>query len=170
VGYRAGTTQVFKPLSAKNLLELPLHIQDKALLNSERSRLTEEQAWRVCVDCFDQVSLYGGVVTILWHMRSLAPERCWDDFYVQLLKELKKRCAWVGSAGQVVEWFRKRRMLSFEDIYFSSNKLRLSLNFEADIPNPNFILRVYMPGLGTGSSHNHIDIAFPKEKRFEISF
>ena len=31
VGYRAGTTQAYKPLEASRLLELPLHVMDTAL-------------------------------------------------------------------------------------------------------------------------------------------
>jgi len=31
IGYRAGTTQVYKPLDANRLLELPLHAMDTAM-------------------------------------------------------------------------------------------------------------------------------------------
>ena len=31
VGYRAGTTQPYRPLAASRLLELPLHVMDTAL-------------------------------------------------------------------------------------------------------------------------------------------
>jgi hypothetical protein len=168
-GYRAGTTQVFRFFNSKNLLELPLHIQDKSLLDSRSPRLTEEQAWRVCVDFFDQASLYGGALTILWHMRSLSPERCWDNFYVQLLAEVKKRGAWIGNARQVVEWFRRRRMISFGDVFFTGNKLRLNLNLEADKADPNFVARVYIPGLQVQSSHKHVDIPLSHGKSIEIS-
>src|SRR5262249_28238561 len=44
VGYRHGTTQVFRPLSARRLLELPLHIQDGALFYPQKLDLSEREA------------------------------------------------------------------------------------------------------------------------------
>ena len=41
IGYRNGTTQVFRPLGARTLLELPLHIQDGALFYPARLDLSE---------------------------------------------------------------------------------------------------------------------------------
>ncbi len=38
VGYRAGTTQAYKPLEATRLLELPLHVMDTALFYPRLSR------------------------------------------------------------------------------------------------------------------------------------
>jgi len=32
----------------------------------------------------------GGVLTVNWHDRSIAPERLWDDFYLDLLDDLKR--------------------------------------------------------------------------------
>ena len=44
IGYRNGTTQVFRPLGAQTLLELPLHIQDGALFYPQRLDLSEPEA------------------------------------------------------------------------------------------------------------------------------
>ncbi len=44
VGYRAGTTQVHKPLSATHLLELPLHVMDTALFYPSRMELSPARA------------------------------------------------------------------------------------------------------------------------------
>ena len=38
IGYRNGTAQVFRPLGARTLLELPLHIQDGALFYPTQAR------------------------------------------------------------------------------------------------------------------------------------
>lgn len=57
---------------------------------------------------------FGGVVTVNWHDRSIAPERCWGDFYVGLLDELKRGGAWFATAGETVAWFRKRRAATFD--------------------------------------------------------
>jgi hypothetical protein len=110
-GFRAGTTQVFRPLGAARLLELPLHVQDTALFFRGRMHLTEDQAWQLCQPLLDAADRHGGVLTILWHERSLAPERLWDGFYIRLLDELRRRNAWLATAGQTVEWFRQRRAI-----------------------------------------------------------
>src|ERR1700730_2554504 len=44
VGYRAGTTQVYKPLDASQLFELPLHVMDTALFYPSHLGLSPQQA------------------------------------------------------------------------------------------------------------------------------
>jgi peptidoglycan/xylan/chitin deacetylase (PgdA/CDA1 family) len=114
VGYRAGTGQVFRPLEAKRLLELPLHIMDTALFFADRLNLSEEQAWEAVMPLAAHAERQGGVLTLNWHDRSIAPERLWGDFYVRLLADLKSRGALFCTAGQAVSWFRKRRSVVFE--------------------------------------------------------
>ncbi len=46
VGYRAGTTQVYKPLEANRLLELPLHVMDTALFYPDSSGAFSERGER----------------------------------------------------------------------------------------------------------------------------
>ena len=51
VGYRAGTTQVFRPLNADRLLELPMHIMDTALFFPDYLNLRPGEAkasWNRC--------------------------------------------------------------------------------------------------------------------------
>ena len=115
VGYRSGTTQVYRPPGATILLELPLHIQDTALFYEGYMGLTSFAAEDRCNILVNNVERYGGVLTILWRPRSLAPERLWNDSYVGLLKTLQKRRVWFATADQVVDWFRKRRAYSFEN-------------------------------------------------------
>ena len=114
VGYRAGTGQVFRPLGAKTLLELPLHIQDGALFYPQRLDLPEAEAEKRCRALIENAIKFGGVLTLLWHDRSHAPERYWGDSYIRLLRTLKATDCWFGTAGQVVDWFRKRREVRFE--------------------------------------------------------
>jgi hypothetical protein len=114
IGYRCGTTQVFRPLSAKALLELPMHIQDGAMFYGNRLDLTEPQAREHCEQLIENAGQYGGVLTVLWHDRSHGPERFWGDFYVNLVEELKSSDGWFATAGQAVNWFRKRRSVKFE--------------------------------------------------------
>ena len=114
IGYRAGTTQVYRPLGASRLLELPLHIMDTALFYPDRMNLSPREAADRVQKIIAHAIEFGGVVTVNWHDRSIAPERCWDAFYVDLIRELKNRGAWFATAGQTVAWFRKRRAVVLE--------------------------------------------------------
>ena len=116
VGYRCGTVQVFRPGGAKQLLELPLHIQDGALFYRGRLGLSEEAAWQRCQTMLDNAQEFGGVLTLLWHDRSPGPERFWGDFYARLVKELRGRKVWFASGSQAVSWFRKRRDVILEQV------------------------------------------------------
>jgi hypothetical protein len=109
VGYRAGTGQVYRPLGATRLLELPLIIMDTALFYPSHLNLSRAEAWnrvKAILDCAERV---GGCVTVNWHDRSLAPERQWGGFYRELVEELERCGAWITTAGEAVNWFRARR-------------------------------------------------------------
>jgi len=114
VGYRAGTTQVFRPLGAQKLMELPVHIQDGALFYPDRLDFSEQQAQVRCEAMIGDAKQFGGVLTTIWHDRSHAPERLWGDFYVGFLQELKSSRPWFATADQAVKWSRKRRAVRFE--------------------------------------------------------
>jgi hypothetical protein len=115
VGFRAGTAQAFKFLDTSNLLELPLVIQDTALFYAGRMNLEEDKALELCGSLLNAVSRHGGVLTINWHCRSLAPERLWIEPYLRLLKMLQESQAWFATASQAVEWYRQRRRCQFLD-------------------------------------------------------
>ncbi|MBZ5706596.1 MAG: hypothetical protein LAN63_14700 [Acidobacteriia bacterium] len=144
VGYRAGTGQVFRPLSAQTLLELPLHIQDGALFFPERLDLPETEAEQRCQTLVDNAGKFGGVLTVLWHDRSHGPERFWGDFYVRLVQALKSRDVWFGTAGQTVAWFRKRREVRFERVE-GQGTAHLHLRYEGEKIHPPLRVRVYPP-------------------------
>ena len=95
-------------------MELPLHIQDGALFYKDRLGLTETSAAAVCRGLMENARTHGGVLTVLWHDRSPAPERCWGEFYEHLIGELKAENAWFASAGETVRWFKARRAVKFE--------------------------------------------------------
>ena len=113
IGFRAGTMQVYKPFGATRLMELPLHIMDTALFYPNRMDLSPKEAKRRVDAIIDSAVRYGGCVTINWHDRSIAPERLWGDFYVELVEDLKKRGAWFATAAETVAWFRERRASGF---------------------------------------------------------
>jgi hypothetical protein len=142
VGYRSGTVQVFRPLNAKTLLEMPLHIQDGALFYPKRLALSEAEAQKQCDQIIANAERFGGVLTLLWHDRSHGPERWWGEFYIRLIESLKARKVWFASAAQVVGWFRKRRAVRFE-IPENSSAVRVVGGAEIE---PPLTIRVHRPG------------------------
>jgi hypothetical protein len=113
VGYRAGTTQAFRPFGTKRLLELPLHIMDTALFYPSHLHLSAQQAMIRVNGMVDDMRQFGGALVVNWHDRSIAPERLWDDFYIQLVRKLEAAGAWFCTAGQAAAWFRRRREITF---------------------------------------------------------
>lgn len=114
VGYRAGTTQAFMPPGTKRILELPLHIMDTALFFPSHLHLTSEQATTRVDAIINDMKQFGGVLTVNWHDRSIAPERLWDDFYLRLVAKLGAAGAWFCTASQASMWFRRRRAVDFQ--------------------------------------------------------
>ncbi len=113
IGYKAGTTQVYKPLNATHLLELPLHVMDTAMFYPDYLNLSPLNARALLAEVVEDAARYGGCLTINWHDRSLAPERQWDAPYRELIQNLRLRGAWFATASQAVTWFRMRRSIGF---------------------------------------------------------
>jgi len=155
-GYRCGTTQVFRPLPARKLLELPMHIQDGALFLPSRLGLSECEAWKQCDTVITNAQRLGGVLTILWHDRSPAPERFWGEFYVKLVTYLKSLNVWFAGAGQVVAWFRSRRAVRFESVPSKDGVARIRLCAGGSYVTPPMRVVLYSTcptehnGAGTG--------------------
>ncbi len=168
IGFQSGTTQVFRPLEAKKIFELPLHIMDTALFYPDRMGLTEDKAYGFVQNHMDLTEKQGGVLTVNWHHRSLGPERLWDTFYEKLLKELKRRGAWFGTAKNVVTWFKKRRTIYFKKVFCSSEGYEFSLQSEEIGSLPKFILRFHLPRNDSKKkklrlNKNYLDIPFSGE-------
>lgn len=114
VGYRAGIMQVYKPINASHLLELPMHVMDTALFYPSHLGLSSVEATERVGVLIEHAMKRGGVLTFNWHDRSIAPERLWGEFYEDLLGLLKQSGAWRASAHRVVCWFQKRRAVIFK--------------------------------------------------------
>ncbi len=142
IGYRAGTGQVYKPLQTTRLLELPLHIMDTALFYPSYLNLSRTEANARVADIIDNAARWGGVVTVNWHDRSIAPERLWGDSYADVIAQLKSRGAWFSTASQAVSWFRKRRSVVFQDSC-EPGQPRTKVIAERAADLPGFRLRVY---------------------------
>lgn len=145
VGYRAGTTQVFRPLGSRHLLELPLHIMDTALFFPTHLNLGETEAFRQCSALVDDASTYGGALTVNWHDRSIAPERCWDSFYIKLLGLLRARSAWCPTSSDAVDWFRRRRAATITPSHGGLGRYFVAPPMPAPFGQPPLILRVHRP-------------------------
>ena len=144
IGYRAGTTQVFKHAEVDHLLELPLHIMDTALFYPSYMNLPSDQARVAMLRLIENVTRFGGVLTINWHDRSLGPERLWGDAYLALLGDLRARTPWFATGRQTVSWFRKRRAASFVRTTTDDRNVRVQTATDptaADLPP--LTLRVY---------------------------
>lgn len=146
VGFRAGTTQVFKPFTVACLLELPMHVMDTALFYPSYLDLSPASARSVVLDVMKQAATYGGVFTVNWHDRSIMPERLWDDFYVQLLRDLKNSNPWFATAAQTVAWFRKRRSAAFNETISESGSSSIRISAKFEDTTPGLIVRIYKPG------------------------
>jgi hypothetical protein len=68
----------------------------------------------------------------------------WDDFYVNLLEELKSHGAWFPTAAQAVSWFRKRRSAVFESVSSDGGTVRVKVALNQDDESlPGLRLRVH---------------------------
>jgi len=177
IGYRGGNTQVFRPIGVRNLLELPMHIQDTALFFPRRMGLSEPDAWKLCENIIQNSLLYGGVLTILWHQRSLASERLWGDFYIKLIEETKKHKVWFSTGEKVTKWFKKRRSLMFEDVQLRGNSFQLKLSGVEYDSLPSLIIRVHYPKnkrlkhkVTSHPSRDYVDVSWDGENENNISF
>ncbi len=143
IGYRAGTTQVFRPIGTTTLLELPLHIMDTAMFRPNYLNLTHNGAKESISRMIEDALVFGGALTVNWHDRSIAPERLWKDFYVWLVAELRGKGAWCTNAGCAVAWFQKRRSVVFRRIDRGMQVTLAEAAAGTDVGSPALRVRVY---------------------------
>ena len=171
VGYRAGTTQVYKPLKVTRLLELPLHVMDTALFYPSHLALSPRQAKSLLDPMLENVVRFGGTLTINWHDRSLAPERLWGEFYRDLIRDLQGRGAWFATAGQATSWFRNRRATGFKADSMEPRTVRVKLPADQCDNLPELRLRVHnarkSAPAGTRRSADFVDVKI--DQRIESS-
>ncbi len=166
VGYRAGTTQAYKPLEATRLLELPLHVMDTALFYPCHLNLSPREAEKQVGRIIDNAVQFGGSVTVNWHDRSIAPERLWGASYINLVQELKGRGAWFSTVAQAISWFRKRRSAVFETVRCEPSALRAKVSVPLGDQLPGLRLRIHkargtrqFSEFGVNATNGHDDIS-----------
>jgi hypothetical protein len=112
VGFRAGTSMPFhlfdleagRPLA---LLEVPLIVQDGAMLGEAALALGADEARSVLRPLFDAVAAAGGVMTLLVHSDKLSrPE--WLALYEWSLDYAVESNAWLTSLRDLTAWWRER--------------------------------------------------------------
>ncbi len=174
IGYRAGTAQVYKFPGVDHLLELPLHVMDTALFFPAHMNLSLEEAEAALAPLLENVNRFGGVLTINWHDRSLAPERLWDGTYIGLIEELKNRDAWFATCMQAVSWFGQRRATSISVTPQEGDTLCVAISVpDCDRMLPGFRLRLHKgrkAGLAqAGVERQYTDIPFDSSRELVVA-
>jgi hypothetical protein len=177
VGYRAGTSQVYRPFGCRHLLELPLHLMDTSLFYPDYLNLDEQTARQRLARMIDHVAESGGVLTVNWHDRSIAPERLWGEFYRQMLEDLSSRGPWFATAANAVAWFRKRREAVFESVEVGTGEVKVRCRLSTlDTTLPGLRIRVHKPhvlnpgdSLATGSAAGFVDVTLNDSMNLSIA-
>jgi hypothetical protein len=173
VGYRAGTTQAYRPFETERLLELPMHAMDTALFYLSYLGLSPREASARLRQMTDNVVQFGGCLTVNWHDRSLAPERLWDGCYRELIQDMKSRGAWFATAGEVVSWFRKRRSAAFVTDPVEPSAVRVNVAYDQRSGLPGLRLRIHRAGergdIATRHADYYVDMAVEERDNTSVA-
>jgi hypothetical protein len=139
------------------------------MLYPGRMNLSEKQAMDLCGKLIRDIKVHGGVFTINWHDRSLAPERNWDTLYLGLLDALRAEKPWFATAGEAVSWFEKRRAVQFERATAPGSLLSVRMPETLKGEGPPLSLRVHPPAVsveeGDGTRVSYVD--YPLDQMVE---
>ncbi len=112
IGFRFGTCCPWYLYDLKHekdlpIIEIPLIIQDVALLNQKKGMsLDSHTALHYITQLTDEVQQVGGVLTLLWH-----PSRIlllgWWELYQKTLLFLQGENAWFAPVKTVGQWWKK---------------------------------------------------------------
>jgi hypothetical protein len=144
VGYRAGTTQAYRPPGTAQILELPLHAMDTSLFYPGYLEMTADEAFPLISGLLDQATRFGGAFVMNWHDRSIAPERLWGEFYRRVVTDILRRGAWCPTMADAVRWFRKRRAARIE-VRRESGALLVKASSPGGDSLPALNLRIHPP-------------------------
>lgn len=112
IGFRAGTSLPFNHFDVTTetrlgLLEIPLAIEDTALLSPGGLELDFPDARGVIGQLLDRVAEVGGVGTLLFHPDKFADGE-WLTLYEWSLDRALDQGAWVTSLRGLADWWRER--------------------------------------------------------------
>jgi hypothetical protein len=172
VGYRVGTTQAYKPIEVKRLLELPMHVMDTALFYPDYLGLSPNEAAKLLSEMVDHTAKVGGCFTINWHDRSLAPERLWYASYRDLVRDLKSRGPWFSTVGQAAAWFQKRRSVVFEVDPLKAGGVYARVGADGADDLPGLRLRIHRSHeasrTGVYGSDDYVDMLFDESVDVQV--
>jgi peptidoglycan/xylan/chitin deacetylase (PgdA/CDA1 family) len=120
IGFRAGTAFPFwcwnhQAGQTLPILELPQHIMDGGLFNTNALEYDEAFAIQHSIEIMDAVEQVGGCLTLSWHPHNVNNTKYWG-VYETLLAEAARRNAWGCSVGDLYRWWtaRERRLVECE--------------------------------------------------------
>lgn len=113
VGFRAGTSFPYmlwdyKTQSATNIIEVPLHIMDTALLDETKLGCDVKSGIRLIEALMDQVEKVSGCLTVNWHPCWLFRKPYWEC-YEYLLSNARRRNAWGCTPTQLADVMKYRQ-------------------------------------------------------------
>ena len=106
VGFRFGACYPWYLYDLKaekelSIMEIPLIVQDGAMLNPNKgTRLDENTAFKYVEQITEAIEKVGGVLTLLWHPNHILKEDWWR-LYLRILDYLKAKNAWFGSVKEI---------------------------------------------------------------------
>jgi peptidoglycan/xylan/chitin deacetylase (PgdA/CDA1 family) len=112
IGFRFGTCYPWKLFDLESnkelpILEIPLIIQDMAMLNSSKGmRIDSKMAVRYVLLIAKEVEKVGGVLTLLWHPNEII-NHISRKLYLKILNYLQEKNAWMTSLQEVGSWWSR---------------------------------------------------------------
>jgi hypothetical protein len=112
VGFRSGTSLPHRLFDLErgrvmNVLEVPLVIQEGALMGANALELSVPQGQSVITRIMDSVAAVGGLVTVLFHPHSFVRSE-YVQLYEWCIQQAVERNAWVTSVRGLDLWWRER--------------------------------------------------------------
>jgi len=119
LGFRAGTSLPFRMFDFERnapfrILEMPLIIQEAALLRNNSLKLDVDLARRVMGQLYAKIEAVSGAVTVLFHPHSLLDPR-YRELYRFVIEYSLERGAWVTSLATLADWWQSRESRLAQD-------------------------------------------------------
>jgi hypothetical protein len=136
-GYVLGTSFPFFPLKGSDLLELPITLQDRALLDSRFQGLSTEAAEAFLDELVDVACRSSGMIIVNWHNNAWddVGYQGWSDLYYCLLQRAVKKNFWMISLQKISSWWKERREALQESVINASAEGTLRTFFNSKYRN-----------------------------------
>jgi peptidoglycan/xylan/chitin deacetylase (PgdA/CDA1 family) len=109
VGFRSGIAYPCRSYDLKEkrwlgILQIPLVLQDGALMRQDNLDLSETGAIKLGKKLIDRVKETKGVISLLWHPNTVV-QPSWWRVYEELLKYIHEQNGWGASAKEIRDWW-----------------------------------------------------------------